>query len=156
MSRLNDIKAMPVSDATRRRNPGLFTAAGVAHKAQAALAGELVENAFLGLNKRRLRQDSKPLMNTLETRLLTYLQSKYAGVTIRPQAKRYRLANGLWYKADFTAIIAGVEHAWEAKGPKAFRGGFENLKIAATQWPDVVFTLMWEESGVWLDQRILA
>jgi hypothetical protein len=53
-------------------------------------------------------------------------------------------------------MIAGVEHAWEAKGPKAFRGGFENLKIAANQWPDVVFTLMWEEAGVWRNQRILS
>jgi hypothetical protein len=149
MTRLKDIKALPVSDGVRRRNPHLF--------AQRS-AGEVPFTALRPLPApgRRLRQDSRPLMNGLETRLLAHLRGRHPGVTIRPQAKRYRLANGLWYKPDFTAIVAGVEHAWEAKGPKAFRGGFENLKMAATQWPDVVFTLMWVEAGVWRDQRILS
>jgi hypothetical protein len=149
MTRLSDIKALPVSEAVRLRNPHLFATRA---------AGEVPFTATRPVEgkSRRLRQDTKPLMNALETRLLSHLQAIHAGVTIRPQAKRYRLANGLWYKPDFTAIVAGVEYAWEAKGPKAFRGGFENLKMAATQWPDVMFFLMWEDAGLWQKQRILA
>jgi hypothetical protein len=148
MSRLKDITALPVSEGVRRRNPHLF--------AQRAL-GEVPFTALRPVEgkARRLRQDSKPLMNALETRLLAFLEGNHAGATIRPQAKRYRLANGLWYKPDFTAIVGGLEYAWEAKGPKAFRGGFENLKVAAKEYPEVAWFLMWEDAGVWKQQRIL-
>jgi hypothetical protein len=150
MTRLSDIKALPVSEAVRLRNPHLFATRS---------AGEVPFTATrpVEAKSRRLRQDTKPLMNALETRLLGHLQAQpvHAGVPIRPQAKRYRLANGLWYKPDFTAILGGTECAWEAKGPKAFRGGFENLKMAAAQWPEVMFFLMWEDAGVWKQQMIL-
>ena len=135
-----------VNEATRRLNPHLFPA-------------EIVANPEpqLGANK-RIKQDSKPLMNALETRLYAYLQREYPSATIRPQAKRYRLGNGIWYKPDFTAHV-GFEIAWEAKGPKAFRGGFENLKVAATTYPEIQWWLAWEEEddrwGRWQLQRVL-
>lgn len=148
MSRLSDIAQLPMSDATRRRNPHLFAVRA---------GGEVPFTAHLpAAPKPRLRQSAKPLMNALETRLLAHLRGTYGeGVAIRAQAKRYRLANGLWYKPDFTAIVASVEVAWEAKGPRAFRGGFENLKFAAKEYPEVTWLLMWEDRGQWRHQRIL-
>ena len=106
--------------------------------------------------KKRLRQSDKPLLNKLETEFFAYIQRENPGVTIRPQAKRYELARGIWYKPDFTAIIGGFEHCWEVKGPKVFRGGFENLKVAARVWPDAYWWLCSKDKGAWQFQRVLA
>jgi hypothetical protein len=111
--------------------------------------------ALLPHQGKRLRQDSKPLMNKLETELFNYLQRLYPKVKFHAQAKRYKLANGLWYKPDITAVMDGQEFAWEAKGPHAFRGGFENLKFAATAWPEVNWTLIWKDGNGWRSQKIL-
>lgn len=105
---------------------------------------------------KRLRQDPKPLMNKLEQELFNYLQRLYPKVKLHAQAKRFRLANGLWYKPDLTAVMDGQEYAWEAKGPHAFRGGFENLKFAATAWPEVKWILMWKNDDGWRSQEILS
>lgn len=146
MTRLNSIASLPISEATRRRNPHLFT--------NQAAAG--VPVATKGRGAVRLRQDTKPLMNGLETAFHAILQAKYTTAKVRPQAKRYRLANGIWYKPDFTAIIEGVECAWECKGPRAFRGGFENLKVAAHEYPEIAWILVWkDEAGAWREQRVL-
>lgn len=104
---------------------------------------------------KRLRQDPKPLMNKLEQDLFNYLQRLYPKVKLHAQAKRFRLANGLWYKPDLTAVLDGQETAWEAKGPHAFRGGFENLKFAASAWPEVNWILMWKNDDGWRSQKIL-
>lgn len=107
---------------------------------------------------KRLRQSRKPLENELEKRWRAELEQRHPGVAFHPQGKRYRLANGSAYTPDITAIIAGQETAWECKGPKVFRGGFENLKMAAALWPEVKWILVWEEvpvSGPWHEQEIL-
>lgn len=146
MSRLKSISSLTMSDATRQLNPHLFAMRA---------GGEAPPAAALATPGRRLRQSAEPLMNKLEERLFAHLRELYPDVTIRAQAKRYRLANGLWYKPDMTAIIGGREYAWEAKGPHAFRGGFENLKFAAKEYTEVSWFLMWEESGLWRQQRVL-
>ncbi len=105
--------------------------------------------------KKRLRQSSKPLENELEKRWRRELESRYPDVKFRPQAKRFRLANGLKYTPDVTAIMDGREIAFECKGPKVFRGGFENLKTAAATWPEVKWILVWEHQGAWMQQEIL-
>lgn len=103
---------------------------------------------------KRIRQDSKPLMNKLETEFFLRLECQY-GDKIRPQARRYKLGNGIWFKPDFTSIIESQEIAWEVKGPHAFRGGFENLKVAAHEWPEVDWFLCWKENGEWKQQKVL-
>lgn len=104
--------------------------------------------------ERRIRQSQKPLLNKLEGRFFSsYLM--HLGVRIHAQSKRYMLANGLWYKPDFTAVIAGEETAWEVKGPKAWRGGFENLKVAASTWPEVRWILVWEIEHEWRFQVVV-
>jgi len=107
--------------------------------------------------ERRIRQSQKPKMNKLETEALAWLQACYPGNEFKPQAKRYELATGHWYKPDFTTAgkSFSTETAFEVKGPHAFRGGFENLKVAARVWPEVRWILMWKESGVWKQQTIL-
>lgn len=107
-------------------------------------------------SKKRLRQSDKPLLNKLETEFFAYIQGQNPSVTIRPQAKRYELARGIWYKPDFTAIIGGFEHCWEVKGPKVFRGGFENLKVAARVWPDAYWWLCSKDKRAWQFQRVIA
>lgn len=109
---------------------------------------------------KRIRQSSKPLMNKLETEWYEQLKFLYANTTIHIQAKRYKLANGIWYKPDFTVCADGGhfsgEVAWEVKGPKAWRGGFENLKVVAHQWPQVQFLLVWKDKqGQWQQQEVL-
>lgn len=111
--------------------------------------------ALLPCQGKRLRQDPKPLMNKLEQDLFNYLSRLYPKVKLHAQAKRFRLANGLWYKPDLTAVLDGQETAWEAKGPHAFRGGFENLKFAAAAWPEVNWILMWKNDDGWRSQKIL-
>jgi hypothetical protein len=108
--------------------------------------------------RRRLRQSQKPLLNKLETDFLAYHTAVHPDIKLRPQAKRYELARGIWYKPDFTTIVNGTEWAFEVKGPKVFRGGFENLKVAARAWPDVWWILVWKEdrySRTWSEQRVL-
>jgi hypothetical protein len=115
---------------------------------------------------KRIRQDSKPLMNKLEAEFFNYLKALHAGANIRVQALRFRLGNGIWYKPDFVTQETSftVSHqplkvvkqvAYEVKGPHAFRGGFENLKVAAAQWPEVRWVLVWKEQGQWKQQEVL-
>ena len=113
---------------------------------------------------RRVRQSARPLLNGLETEWQNVLKVQYPDRIIHAQDKRYRLANGLWYKPDFTALVVDLslvaevslrETAWEVKGPFAFRGGFENLKMAASTFPDVKFVLVWKDAGRWKEQIIL-
>jgi len=50
---------------------------------------------------KRIRQETKPLMNGLETDFLKYLESAYAGFRIVPQGMRVKIASGAWFKVDF-------------------------------------------------------
>ena len=140
-------KLFPLSkDTIRRSLDGLTAEASHAIAVQVAAPAE-----------RRIRQSQKPKMNKLEKEALAWLQACYPGNEFKPQAKRYELATGHWYKPDFTTAgkSFSTETAFEVKGPHAFRGGFENLKVAARVWPEVRWILMWKESGVWKQQTIL-
>jgi len=138
------------SETLRKLNPHLYGSDAAKSVEAAVLVDRLLKVA-----KKRLRQDTKPLMNKLEQDLFNYLQRLYPKVKLHAQAKKFRLANGLWYKPDLTAVLDGQETAWEAKGPHAFRGGFENLKFAATAWPEVNWILIWKNDDGWRSQKIL-
>lgn len=109
--------------------------------------------------KKRVRQDPKPLMNKLEAEWFQVLKTpgfvKGRIENLRAQSKRYRLGNGIWYKPDFTGTVDLRETAWEVKGPHAFRGGFENLKVAASLYPEMIWVLVWKDGGQWQTQEIL-
>lgn len=105
--------------------------------------------------KKRIRQSSKPLMNKLEQEYYDSLRERVCvreGLII--QGLRFRLGNGIWYKPDFIVVNHPLE-AYEIKGPHAFRGGFENLKVAASQYKQFKWFLVWKENGQWQEQRVL-
>jgi hypothetical protein len=107
-------------------------------------------------------------MNKIETEWFNVIRYQYPNYPpVRPQAKRYRLGNGIWYKPDFSAASwpnrnpdgsvrgADMETCWEVKGEHAFRGGFENLKVAAGLWTEVRWVLAWKQDGEWKEQEVL-
>lgn len=109
-------------------------------------------------SKKRIRQNPKPLMNKLETEFYRILCTRHGEKRVKPQAMRLSLGNGINYKPDFTVLGVSCEQsffAYEVKGPHAFRGGLENLKVAAHQWPEITFILAWKENGQWVEQRVL-
>jgi len=113
--------------------------------------------------KRRIRQTQKPLLNKLETRFESHLATRFLEEDIFPQAIRLELARGHWYKPDFfvmdTMDIEGGHRGtfYEVKGPHSFRGGFENLKVAARRFQQFRFVLAWRdnENGCWQKQMIM-
>ena len=77
-------------------------------------------------------------------------------VALYVQALRFKLGNGIWYKPDAVIIFPDrAIHAYEVKGPHAFRGGFENLKVAAHLYQQIVWTLAWKDDGEWKTQLVL-
>jgi hypothetical protein len=112
---------------------------------------------------KRIRQSSKPLMNGLETQFFSYLQNRYPDSIIQPQATRQKLANGSWYKVDFIVFqpresLQGKAYqimAFEVKGPHAFRGGYEYLKIAASLNPHIKYYLVWKGENGWIQQPVM-
>lgn len=106
---------------------------------------------------KRIRQSDKPLMNKLETEWFNILLSSHWMNCLRAQAKRYKLGNGIWFKPDITGNDTrdGRETAYEVKGQHAFRGGFENLKVAAGLWPEVKWILVWKQDSEWKQQTVL-
>lgn len=170
MNRHDSISKLTVSEATKARNPGLFESqprpGGTVvskHDSQVSRQG--------AVGKKRLRQDSKPRMNKLEERFyLEKLMLDYREETVLIQAVRLELARGIWYKPDFflpaafSRMPSGAgsgRHrgaiAYEVKGPKVFRGGFENLKVAARVHTWCRFFLVWqdEDDGSWQRQEVL-
>ena len=114
---------------------------------------------------KRIRQDAKPLMNKLESAWFDALNVQFPNYPRpRAQAKRYKIANGAWYKPDITAtswpqeVGPDCETAWECKGPDCMKNvarGKLAIKCAAAQWPEVAFFLVWKKSGQWQQQRVL-
>lgn len=103
---------------------------------------------------KRIRQSSKPLMNKLESQWCEVLRRGCAPGELLIQALRFRLGNGIWYKPDFVIISCAIT-AYEVKGPHSFRGGFENLKVAASLYPEVRWILVWKQDGKWQEQEVL-
>ena len=114
---------------------------------------------------KRVRQSGKPLMNKLETEFFNRLSPTFPNYPRpRAQAKRYKIANGAWYKPDITAtswpqeVGPDCETAWECKGPDCMKNvarGKLAIKCAAAQWPEVAFYLVWKKDGQWKQQRVL-
>lgn len=142
-----------VSESTRRLNPHLY---GVPSRSVALGA---VSPPIQAVPAKRLRQDTKPLLNKLESQWLACMESDEKLCYLRAQSKRFRLGNGVWYKPDFTAqdVESGCEVCFEVKGPKSWRGGFENLKVAAGLYRENRWVLVWKDpaTGAWQRQEVL-
>jgi len=116
----------------------------------------------------RIRQSHKPLLNGLETEWFVHIKDQYPNYPpVRAQAKRYKIAGGSWYKPDFTCSLwpdnygdngQAKETAWEIKGGKKMKGvpkGILALKVAAHQWPEVRFVLVWKQDGKFQTQTVV-
>lgn len=127
------------------------------------LAKKLLYDGPPAVKSTRVRQD-RSVPNKLESEWGQKLKSDFPGECFRFGERRYKLANGVWYKPDWTcsnhlpvgSILDANETAWEVKGPHAWRGGLEFLKIAAHEWPEVRWILVWKENGVWHDQIVVS
>ena len=141
-----------VDERLRRRVLDQMLAEDEAKKSQTTEIKQAVRGRIPLVAGKRVRQ-SRDSLNKLEARFLAVLASVYPLAKIRAQSKRYRVGS-VWYKPDF--VLQGDalarETAFEVKGPRSWRGGFENLKNAAVIWPEVDWVLVWEENGVWKEQ----
>lgn len=102
--------------------------------------------------ERRVRQSAIKL-NKLELDYQDVLHMRYGKEKVRSQDIRLMLSNGGWYKADF--FIPDERLFIEVKGPHAFRGGLENLKVAAHSHTWAKFRLVWRVSDQWKFQEVL-
>lgn len=113
----------------------------------------------LAVTKKRIRQSGAPRLNALEEAWLHELKYRVVpGVKVRPQDKSYRLANGVNYRPDFSAIVAGRETCWEVKAPRRARWadkGHMTVKVAAAVWPEVRWIFVDRDDGNWRTQEIL-
>lgn len=153
---MNEIRTpgrnITVGETCRKLNPHLF--AKLDPEAKAVLNGVVIPEEDKRAPK-RIRQDGKPLLNKLEAEFKTWWEMA-SGNTLYSQSIRFRLANGLWYKPDFIQCCAVMGWtAFEVKGPHSFRGGFENLKMAATTYRNIKWVLAWKQDGAWQQQAVL-
>lgn len=158
-----------VNETVRKMNPQVFAAGGSAVKLAPAPALQAADckrpsaqsDASIERPARRIRQDTKPLLNKLETEWLCELERRHGPGEVKSQARKYKLGNGCWYCPDFfvnAKFLGGrtIETCYEVKGKHAWDDAMVKLKVAAHQWPEVRWILAWKENGQWREQQVLA
>jgi hypothetical protein len=118
----------------------------------AAQAGKAATIAQDGA-KPRLRQRSGDGLNKLERRFREWHRLNLAHHQLFTQFITLKIANGCRYTPDFVSvdIFSSEMHAWEVKGPHAWDDAIVKLKVAASLYPFISFTLVsWDKAaGVW-------
>lgn len=108
---------------------------------------------------KRVRQGEPPL-RPWESEWKNHLQNCTIWNHVKAQSIRLRLANGAWYKADVSAVENGDNrqlHLFEVKGGKKMKGyakGILALKVAASQYPEIIFHLCYKEDGCWKTETL--
>ena len=92
--------------------------------------------------------------NKLEAAFAAILRAENPGIRIREQSVTLLIANGCRYTPDIFAVVAGQMTAWETKGFLREDAAVK-IKVAAKEWPEITFFLIWRRAGVWNRQRIL-
>lgn len=112
---------------------------------------------------KRIRQDTKPLMNKLEREWFGIINAQFPNYPRpRAQAITLKLANGVRYTPDFFAFLWPVDAqpssptAWELKGKHVWDDAIVKLKVAATTFPEIRFLLVWKDHGDWHQQPVLS
>ena len=144
---------LPLSEATKRKNPHLWPEPTYAELKQAQKAIEKLFPQIAERTAKRLRQSTKPVMNKLEQEWFQELQRRHPTLPIHCQAIRFKLCNGVSYTPDMFAFRYGW--AWEVKGKHTWDDAIVKLKMAARIWPEITWTLAWKENGQWQTQQIL-
>lgn len=102
----------------------------------------------------RIRQ-SEIKLNALEREFQLVLKTDWRTLShVRAQAIRFRLANGVSYTPDFTAIDSDGQFAFEVKGEKAWDDSIVKLKVAASTYPEIRWVLVWKDAGGWKSQIV--
>lgn len=104
--------------------------------------------------KKRIRQNSKPLSNKLESEFGIKLRLDYPESDIFEQAITLRIANGLRYTPDWAACHASCTTFYEVKGRHAWDDSIAKLKMAATTFPMWHWFLVWKCGERWELQRV--
>lgn len=111
---------------------------------------------------KRIRQSSKPLMNKLEQEWFDTLAARYPNFPRpRAQAVRFKLCNGVHYTPDVFILDwpcgdgPNGPTAYEVKGKFAWDDAVVKLKMAAHEWPEVRWILVWKEGKQWKEQVVL-
>lgn len=109
-------------------------------------------------NLKRIRQGEKP-PNKLEANWNAYLaRTLPPGAILRAQSIRLRIGCGAWYKPDVAAMVNGKLMFWETKGPAQMKNvarGILALKVAASNYPEFTFILVWKIKGEWHTQVVI-
>jgi hypothetical protein len=107
-------------------------------------------------------RQSKRVPNSTERRFeLEYLIPMRASGEIcqyRFESIRLKLANGHWYKCEWTALNAAGKLVWfEVKGgrPRQYEAGIAQIKVAATSYPEFEFWLCRYKASTWTVQKVL-
>lgn len=122
---------------------------------------------------RAVRQQEGDGMNKAERAAFEYLRDVYFGVReprrgnaeefrITPHGLTFLLGNGVRFIPDVIVQAGGRIHAFEVKAMRGRRVHVEDdaavkVKLAASIWPAVTFTLMWmnKRTGGWEMQEML-
>lgn len=98
---------------------------------------------------KRIRQDTKPLLNRLESQWLTWFQGNYSTPVIA-QSITLRLDPPFTsYRPDFAYLDRGLVLV-EVKGPHRFREkGIAKAALAAKTYPMFQFVLFEKRDGEW-------
>lgn len=110
----------------------------------------------------RVRQSHQPKLNKLETEWFNLIKDRYPNCPpVRPQAKTYVLANGVRYTPDLSCSMwpwegeSAKETCWEVKGPHAWEDALVKIKVAAHEWPEIRWVLVWKNNGRWFQQVVI-
>ena len=110
---------------------------------------------------KRIRQKDGDGLNKLERRFKEWHAANFPSRPLLVQAITLRIANGCRYSPDFVAVYeralpldnkpAFQLFAYEVKGPHAWDDAIVKLKVAASLYPFIGFTLVsWDKvAGVW-------
>ncbi len=110
---------------------------------------------------KRLRQKDGDGLNKLERRFKEWHEANFRSRPLLVQAITLRIANGCRYSPDFVTVVeralpldtnpAFQLFAYEVKGPHAWDDAIVKLKVAASLYPFIGFTLVsWDKTAsVW-------
>ena len=104
---------------------------------------------------KRIRQDSKPLMNKLEQAWLDKLKFGNFTDKVYVQAIKFKLCNGVTYCPDFVVVQHhGHMVCYETKGFMRDDAAIK-IKMAAKEFPNFTWILVWKKDRQWKTQTIL-
>lgn len=145
MRKIEETARASTSKSFQKLNPHLF-----GHGGEDDAEHDLIE-ALTTPKPKRLKQNSKPVLNKLEAEYLRVLT--VLGKRVLSQSVTLKLANGVRYTPDFFCFDCNT--AWEVKGRHAWEDAMIKLKFAAKEYPKVKFLLVWKQDGRWQEQEIL-